>query len=71
MKVEWNEVLSAALALPAESRQRLIDELATSLDDDDDPELTPEMVAELKRREAAMRRGDKMDIETFLSRVRR
>jgi len=70
MKTEWNEVLQAALALPAESRHRLIDELATSLEDDGPP-VTEAMKRELQARADAMSAGEYIDAATFLKHVRR
>ena len=70
MKTEWNEVLQAALALPAESRHRLLDELATSLEADGPP-VTEEMKRELQRRDDAMTAGASIDSDTFLKHVRR
>jgi putative addiction module component (TIGR02574 family) len=72
MKADLNEVLQAALALPAESRQELLDKIATSLEaENDGPELTEAMENELAVRVADMRAGKRLDVETFLSRMRR
>jgi putative addiction module component (TIGR02574 family) len=66
MKPELSEVRAAALLLPSDDREELLEELAASLDGVE-PELTEEMVAELERRQASIRAGDYVDIETFLS----
>lgn len=64
--MKLSEVRAAALLLPSEDREELLEELAASLDGVE-PELTEEMVAELERRQASIRAGDYVDIETFLS----
>jgi putative addiction module component (TIGR02574 family) len=72
MRADLNEVLQAALALPAESRQELLDKIATSLEaENDGPELTEAMENELAARVADMRAGRRLNVETFLSRMRR
>jgi hypothetical protein len=68
MKAE-SEILEAALALPADARERLLEKLSASLDGVE-PELTAEMERELIAREAGIRAGRSVDVETFLSRGR-
>ena len=55
-----SEILEAALALPADARERLLEKLSASLDSAE-PELTDEMAAELAARFAQMQAGDRVD----------
>jgi putative addiction module component (TIGR02574 family) len=52
------EVSAAALALPAEARLQLADQLYQSVEEYADVEVDPELLAELDRRAAAYERGE-------------
>jgi putative addiction module component (TIGR02574 family) len=54
---EYESVLSAALQLSEEDRLRLIDELASSVPDDQPPTLSDEWLAEIERRSAEIDSG--------------
>ena len=54
---QFDVALSAAFALPIDQRLKLIDELASSVPDDQPPALSPEWRAEIDRRSAAIDAG--------------
>ncbi len=54
---DYNFVLSAAFEMPVADRLRLIDELASSVPDDQPPALSPEWLAEIQRRSAEIESG--------------
>ncbi|MDC0935946.1 addiction module protein [Pirellulales bacterium] len=47
---EYQDILANASQLPIDDRLRLIDELASSVPDDQPPHLSPEWLAEIARR---------------------
>jgi len=54
---EYESVLSAASELSVADRLRLIDDLASSVPDDQPPALSPEWLAEIDRRSAELDSG--------------
>ena len=54
---EYESVLSAASQLPVADRLRLIDDLASSVPDDQPPALPPEWLDEIERRSAELDSG--------------
>ncbi len=47
---DYQDILASASQLPIEDRLRLIDELASSVPDDQPPKLSEEWLGEIKRR---------------------
>ncbi|MFO0725871.1 MAG: hypothetical protein U1E65_18955 [Myxococcota bacterium] len=70
MSVDLEEILKAALALPAEAREHLMNAIAESLDEEG-VVLPPALEQELLAREAEAKAGHLMDLETFRRRVGR
>jgi hypothetical protein len=70
MSAELEELLKAALALPAEARERLATLLSESLDQEG-VTISAELEQELIAREAEIKAGRFMDLETFRRRVGR
>ena len=68
MKPEWSEVLEAALALPADARERLVEALVSSLGG---VLLDAEEEAVVAAGLAEADRGEVIDGETFLANLRR
>ena len=54
---EYESVLSAAVQLSVSERLRLIDDLASSVPDDQPPELSADWLAEIERRVADLETG--------------
>ena len=55
---EFDAVLSAASQLPVSERLRLIDELTSTVPDDQPPALSDEWLAEIERRSAEIDSGE-------------
>ncbi|WP_153557643.1 addiction module protein [Roseimaritima sediminicola] len=54
---DYQDILASASQLPVEERLRLIDDLASSVPDDQPPKLADEWLAEIKRRSDEVKSG--------------